>query len=95
MAGGSFLSSCVCGFFVDKFGRRPVIQLASCFWIIGCRAIQCSAQNIAQLICGRLIAGIGIGFASSTVPVYISELSPKNIRGRLGVSSNGLLLGVS
>lgn len=83
MAGGSFLSSCVCGFFVDKFGRRPVIQLASCFWIIGC-AIQCSAQNIAQLICGRLIAGIGIGFASSTVPVYISELSPKNIRGRLG-----------
>lgn len=83
MAGGSFLTSCVCGFFVDKLGRRPVIQIASCFWMIGC-AIQCSAQNVGQLIAGRLIAGFGIGFASSTVPVYISELAPKRIRGRLG-----------
>ncbi|KAF5092345.1 hypothetical protein D0Z03_002911 [Geotrichum reessii] len=83
MAGGSFLTSLVCGFFVDKFGRRPVIQIASCFWIIGC-AIQCSSRNVAQLICGRVIAGFGIGFASSTVPVYISELAPKKIRGRLG-----------
>lgn len=83
MAGGSFLSSCICGFVVDKLGRRPVIQIASGFWIIGC-AIQCSAQNVAQLICGRIIAGFGVGFASSTVPVYISELAPKRIRGRLG-----------
>ena len=83
MAGGSFLTSIVCGYFVDKLGRRPVIQIASLFWVVGC-AIQCSSRDLAQLICGRLIAGFGIGFASSTVPVYISELAPKKIRGRLG-----------
>lgn len=83
MAGGSFLTSCFCGYFVDKFGRRPIIQLSACIWIIGC-AIQCSARNVAQLICGRVIAGFAVGFASSTVPIYISELSPKRIRGRLG-----------
>lgn len=83
MAGGSFLSSCITGYFVDRFGRRPVIQAATGFWIVGC-AIQCSAQDVAQLIVGRVVAGFGIGFASSTVPVYISELAPKRIRGRLG-----------
>lgn len=83
MAGGSFLACLVCGYLVDKFGRRPIIQLAAAFWIVGC-AIQSSAQNVAQLICGRLIAGLGVGLGSSTVPVYISELSPKNVRGRLG-----------
>lgn len=83
MAGGSFISSLTCGFLVDRLGRRPVIQIASVFWMIGC-AIQSSSQNVAQLICGRFVAGLGVGLASSTVPIYISELSPKRIRGRLG-----------
>lgn len=82
MSGGSFLGSLVVGFISDRLGRKPVIQISSVIWMIGC-AIQCSAQNIGQLIAGRLIAGIAIGFASAQVPVFISEISPKNIRGRL------------
>lgn len=83
MAGGSFLGSVFTGILTDKLGRRPVIQIASFFWIVGC-VIQTSAQNVPQLIVGRVIAGFGIGFASSSVPIFISELSPKKIRGRLG-----------
>ena len=83
MAGGSFLGSVLTGMLTDKFGRRPVIQLASIVWMIGC-AIQTASQNIGMLIAGRVIAGVGIGFASSSVPIYISELAPKRIRGRLG-----------
>ncbi|VVT56550.1 uncharacterized protein SAPINGB_P005146 [Magnusiomyces paraingens] len=82
MAGGSFLGSLIVGYFSDRFGRKICIQVASVFWMIGC-AVQCSAQNQGQLIAGRVIAGFGIGLASSTVPVLIAELSPKNIRGRL------------
>lgn len=82
MAGGSFLGSLVAGYVSDKIGRRPVIQIASCVWMIGA-AIQCSVQNMGQLIAGRVISGIGIGFASSQVPVYVAELSPRHIRGRL------------
>jgi len=82
MAGGSFLGSLVAGWISDKLGRRPVIQMAACVWMIGA-AIQCSSQNVGQLIAGRLIAGIAIGFASTQVPVYVAELSPKAIRGRL------------
>lgn len=82
MAGGSFLGSLVSGLLSDRFGRKFVISLSSVVWIIGA-AIQCSAQNIGQLIAGRLIAGIAIGFASSQVPVYVAELAPAKIRGRL------------
>jgi sugar porter (SP) family MFS transporter len=82
MAGGSFLGSLAAGYLSDHLGRRPVIQIASWAWIIGA-AIQCSSINIGQLIAGRVIAGVGIGFASSQVPVYVAELSPKEIRGRL------------
>jgi sugar porter (SP) family MFS transporter len=83
MPGGSFLGCLGAGFLSDKLGRKRVIQLSSIIWMVGA-AIQCSAQNIGQLIAGRVIAGVAVGFASSQVPVYISEISPKNIRGRLG-----------
>ncbi|VVT45033.1 uncharacterized protein SAPINGB_P000615 [Magnusiomyces paraingens] len=82
MAGGSFLGSLFVGPVSDRLGRRLVIRMSSCIWMIGA-AIQCSSQNKGQLIAGRTIAGVGIGFASSQIPVYVAELSPKNIRGRL------------
>ncbi|CAG82797.1 general substrate transporter [Yarrowia lipolytica] len=82
MAGGSFLSSLVAGWISDRLGRRFAIHFASFWWVVGA-AIQSSAQNKGQLIAGRLISGLGIGLGSSVIPVYISELSPKKIRGRL------------
>lgn len=82
MPGGSFLGSLFAGFISDAIGRKGTIQIASIVWIVGA-AIQCSSINQAQLICGRVIAGVAIGFASTQVPVYVSELSPKTIRGRL------------
>lgn len=82
MAGGSLLSCCFAGIISDRIGRRPTIQFAAFWWIVGA-AIQCSSQNMGQLIAGRVISGIGIGIGSSQIPVFISELSPKKIRGRL------------
>lgn len=82
MAGGSFLGSLVSGSTSDLLGRRTCIQLSALIWVIGA-AIQCSSQNIVQLIFGRVIAGWSVGFASSQVPVYVSEMAPKHIRGRL------------
>ncbi|KAK9384090.1 general substrate transporter [Kockiozyma suomiensis] len=82
MAGGSFLGSLASGPFSDVVGRKYAIQVGAVIWIIG-SAVQCSVQNTAQLICGRVISGVAIGICSAQVPVYISELSPKRIRGRL------------
>ncbi|KAK9323602.1 general substrate transporter [Lipomyces orientalis] len=82
MAGGSFIGSLCAGFVSDRLGRKYTIQLGAIIWMIGA-AVQCSVQNVAQLVCGRLIAGLAIGVCSSQVPVYLAELSPKKIRGRL------------
>lgn len=82
MAGGSFLASLVAGVVSDFLGRHKTIQISAFIWIVGA-AIQCSSSTQAQLIVGRVVAGLGVGFASTQVPVYVAELSPKNIRGRL------------
>jgi MFS family permease len=49
---------------------------------IGC-VIVAAAQNIPMLIVGRVINGICVGICSAQVPVYISELAPPRLRGRL------------
>ncbi|KAG5623624.1 hypothetical protein H5410_008842 [Solanum commersonii] len=43
-----------------------------------------TAQSVQAMIIGRLLTGIGIGISSAIVPLYISEISPTEIRGTLG-----------
>ena len=49
------------------------------------------ANSYALLLFGRIVVGVGVGVASMIVPVYVSELSPKHIRGRL-TSLNTLVI---
>jgi len=43
--------------------------------------LQAASYHYPQLVVGRFIGGIGIGLLSSTAPMYISEISPPNVRG--------------
>jgi sugar porter (SP) family MFS transporter len=64
----------------DRFGRRRMLLITSVVFIAG--ALVCAAAGSIQiLILGRVIVGMGIGLASSVVPLYISEISPANARG--------------
>ncbi|DAZ97828.1 TPA: hypothetical protein N0F65_002498 [Lagenidium giganteum] len=83
---GAALSSC--GNHV--FGRKPVILLSSLLFLAG-SVLMGFAQSFTGLIFGRLVVGLGIGFSSMAVPLYIAEVSPPDIRGRL-VSLNTLLV---
>lgn len=68
------------GRLADRFGRRAMLIFTAITFIAG--ALICAmSTDVTMLIVGRAIVGLGIGFASSTVPLYISEVSPAGARG--------------
>ncbi|CAK7344309.1 unnamed protein product [Dovyalis caffra] len=80
---GATVGSFTGGALADKFGRTRTFQLDAIPLAIG--ALLCAtAQSVQTMIIGRLLAGIGIGISSAIVPLYISEISPTEIRGALG-----------
>ncbi|KAJ3128483.1 hypothetical protein HK098_004378 [Nowakowskiella sp. JEL0407] len=66
----------------DIISRRYAILVGATLFVIG-GILQATSLVLAQLIVGRAISGISIGFASMTVPLYISEVSPTQIRGAM------------
>ncbi|KAL5337464.1 general substrate transporter [Aspergillus crustosus] len=82
MSAGSFAGAIAAGFIADHLGRRWSLIIASVIWIIG-SVIQCSAQNVAHLVAGRVVSGLSVGVTSSQVCVYLAELAPAQIRGRI------------
>ncbi|KAI9741572.1 MAG: MFS sugar transporter [Claussenomyces sp. TS43310] len=79
---GSLLGALSSSYISDKYSRKFAIQSATIFWILG-SIIQCASNGIAMLCVGRAISGLGVGIASSVVPVYQSEIAQKEIRGRV------------
>lgn len=70
------------GILSDRFGRKISLLLAALLFFIS--AIGCAlAPGHSFLISARLLGGIGVGIASMLSPLYISEISPPKIRGRL------------
>jgi MFS transporter, SP family, galactose:H+ symporter len=68
------------GRLADAFGRRFMLLVTAVIFVAG--AIVCAmAPSLGVLVAGRIIVGLGIGLACSTVPVYISEVSPAEARG--------------
>lgn len=82
MAAGSFVGAICSGWLADKLGRRDAVKVASLVWICGA-IIQCSTFSVAQLVAGRVVAGLSIGVTSSQVLVYLAELAPSALRGRI------------
>ncbi|SCU99094.1 LADA_0H17524g1_1 [Lachancea dasiensis] len=82
MSAGSFAGSLISSHFSDVFGRRVSLHLCASLWILGA-ILQSASQDVAMLVAGRVISGMGIGFGSSAAPVYCSEISPPRIRGTI------------
>jgi MFS family permease len=77
---GAALGSFVGGRLADLYGRRGLLFVTAVIFAAG--AVICgAAPSVLVLIAGRIIVGLGIGLASGTVPVYISEVSSPEDRG--------------
>ncbi|WCJ28147.1 inositol transporter 4 [Euphorbia peplus] len=87
---GAIIGAAIGGYLNDRYGRRFAIMVADVLFLAGA-VIMALAPNPAVIIVGRCFVGLGVGMASMTAPLYISEASPARIRGAL-VSTNGLLI---
>ncbi|RYR52526.1 hypothetical protein Ahy_A06g027434 isoform B [Arachis hypogaea] len=77
---GAIIGAFVSGRIADCVGRRVAMGFAEVFCILGWLAIAFS--NVAWwLYIGRLLVGCGMGLLSYVVPVYVAEVTPKNLRG--------------
>src|SRR5690348_15260186 len=79
---GCVAGAAVAGLLADKFGRKKILLFSALLFIIS--ALGCAiAATPAFLVIARIVGGIGVGFAAMVAPMFISELSPANMRGRL------------
>ncbi|KAJ5999312.1 General substrate transporter [Penicillium sp. IBT 35674x] len=79
---GCALGAFSCGFLGDRLGRRKTIFLAGCIALVGI-IIQATPFSLGQLIAGRVITGLGVGGFTATIPMYVSESSDAEARGRM------------
>ena len=75
---GAFLA----GTLADFMGRRPTMLLNAVFFLVSA-FITGAAGSAGVFIAGRLLGGLAIGAASVLAPMYISEVAPARLRGRL------------
>jgi MFS transporter, SP family, sugar:H+ symporter len=84
---GAILLGCAAGAFVagrlaDVLGRRSVMIVAALLFLLSA-FVTGAADNSAVFVVARIVGGLGVGAASVLCPVYISEVTPANLRGRL------------
>lgn len=79
---GALLGALVAGPFGDKTGRRSSILVGNALFLLGA-GLMFTAVTPTQLTCGRLCAGLAVGFSTSLCTVYIGECAPAAQRGQL------------
>lgn len=65
----------------DRIGRLWATRQLCILWIVGIVIFLTNNGRLGQVYAGRFIAGLGIGQTTVIAPVYLSEISPKSIRG--------------
>lgn len=80
---GSAIGAWFAGSLADRFGRRKVMLVAAGLFLIAAVG-QAFPFGVADLMLWRFIGGAGIGVASVMAPMYIAEIAPPQIRGRMG-----------
>ncbi len=87
---GCLIGAMVAGAAADKYGRKPLLMLSAVLFTVS--AIATGLFNDFTLFnIARFVGGVGIGVASALSPMYIAEVSPAEIRGRM-VSLNQMTI---
>ncbi len=79
---GTVLGAMLAGFPGERFGRRDSLRVMAILYLIS--GLGCAfAWNWSALVAFRFIGGLGVGGSSVLGPMYIAEIAPARLRGRL------------
>ncbi|KAF8722249.1 hypothetical protein HU200_022558 [Digitaria exilis] len=83
-----YLAALAASFFVASvarsLGRRWCMFGGGVSFLAGA-ALNAAARNVSMLIVGRILLGVGVGFAGLSIPIYLSEMAPHRLRGMLNI----------
>ena len=79
---GTVVGALAAGRPIDKYGRRPILFLVAAIYLVS--AVGCAfVPDVTWLIIFRMLGGLAVGASSVVAPMYISEISPAGMRGRM------------
>ena len=87
---GCMIGACACGWLADKIGRKKLLLVSAAVFLMSSIATG-AFSTFSQFLVARFFGGIGIGIASGLSPMYIAEVAPTEIRGKL-VSLNQMTI---
>lgn len=79
---GTFLGAIIAGDLADFIGRRTTIIAGCVVFAVGV-ILQIASTGYKLLVGGRVIAGLGVGFVSAVIILYMSEIAPRKVRGAI------------
>jgi sugar porter (SP) family MFS transporter len=81
---GAFLACFAIWPFTHRFGRKWALVLCSTIFVVGAIIQTINTRSFSAFLAARFIAGIGLGGSSVVVPMFSSEMAPKELRGQIG-----------
>ncbi|RCH54258.1 arabinose-proton symporter [Mucilaginibacter hurinus] len=92
---GCIVGSSTAGYLSDRFGRKTILIVTAL--LFGISSIGAAVpSSLTEFVIFRIIGGVGIGAASMLSPLYISEIAPANIRGKLvSVYQLAIVIGIN
>ena len=79
---GTIVGALVAGWPSDRFGRKPVLLTVAIAYVMSSLG-SALAESWGVFLAFRFLGGLAIGAASVVAPIYIAEVSPTHVRGRL------------
>jgi len=94
LAIGCIAGCIIAGSLSDRYGRKKGLMLSAAIFLLSSLAMAISHSSAAFII-ARFFAGIGVGMASVLSPMYIAEIAPPSMRGRLvAINQMTVIIGI-